>query len=163
MRYDAAVGALMANNITVEILGRIGEAQIGELIRTVTLGYAVSVQGQLNEDKPPPPGPGSMKYKSEKQRRFVMANYSRGNITVPYKRGTGSTLKGSEALNRSYRIDLQGDDATLTSAASYAPYVVGDQQADIHKGRWMTSVQAVENIQNNGTLDALVAQAMEKL
>jgi hypothetical protein len=153
----------MANNITVEILGRIGEAQIGELIRTVTLGYAVSVQGQLNEDKPPPPGPGSMKFKSEKQRRFVMANYSRGNITVPYKRGTGSTLKGSEALNRSYRIDLQGDEATLTSAASYAPYVVGDQQADIHKGRWMTSVQAVENIQNNGTLDALVAQAMEKL
>ena len=163
MRYNAAVGALMANSITVEILGRIGEAQIGELIRTVTLGYAVSVQGQLNEDKPPPPGPGSMKFKSDKQRRFVMANIRSGNITVPYKRGTGSTLKGSEALNRSYRVDLQGDDATLTSAASYAPYVVGDQQADIHKGRWMTSVQAVENIQNNGTLDALVAQAMEKL
>ncbi len=89
----------MANDITVEILGRIGEAQIGEMIRTVTLGYAVLVQGQLNEDKPPPPAAGSMKYKSEKQRRFVMANYRRGAITVPYKRGTGSTLKGSEALN----------------------------------------------------------------
>ena len=126
MRYDVAVGALMANNITVEILGRIGEAQIGEMIRTVTLGYAVLVQGQLNEDKPPPPGPGSMKFKSEKQRRFVMANISRGNITVPYKRGTGSTLKGSEALNRSYRVDLQGDEVVLASAASYAPYVVGD-------------------------------------
>ena len=42
----------MANTITFEILGRIGEAQIGEMIRTVTLGYAVLVQGQLNEDKP---------------------------------------------------------------------------------------------------------------
>ena len=163
MRYDVAVGALMANNITVEILGRIGEAQIGEMIRTVTLGYAVLVQGQLNEDKPPPPGPGSMKFKSEKQRRFVMANISRGNITVPYKRGTGSTLKGSEALNRSYRVDLQGDEVVLASAASYAPYVVGDQQADIHKGRWTTSAQAVDTIQGNGSLDALVAQAMEKL
>ena len=163
MCNDTAVGALMANNITVEILGRIGEAQIGELIRTVTLGYSASVLNELYKDQPPPPGPGSMKFKSEKQRRFVMANIRSGNITVPYKRGTGSTLKGSEALNRSYRADLQGDEAVLVSAASYAPYVVGDQQADIHKGRWMTSVQAVENIQNNGTLDALVAQAMEKL
>ena len=67
----------MANEITVEILGRIGEAQIGELIRTVTLGYAVSVQGQLSENKPAPPRPGSMKFKSEKQRRFVMASISR--------------------------------------------------------------------------------------
>jgi hypothetical protein len=163
MRYDATVGALMANDITVEILGRIGEAQIGEIIRTVTLGYAVLVQGQLNEDKPPPPRPGSMKFKSEKQRRFVMANYSRGNITVPYKRGTGSTLKGSETLNRSYRVDLTGDEAVLASAASYAPYVVGDQQADIHKGRWNTAANAVQTIQGNGSLDALVAQAMEKL
>ena len=161
MCNDIAVGALMANNITVEILGRIGEAQIGELIRTVTLGYSATVLDELYKDQPP--RPGSMKFKSEKQRRFVMANIRSGNITVPYKRGTGSTLKGSEALNRSYRADLQGDEAVLVSAASYAPYVVGDQQADIHKGRWMTSVQAVENIQNNGTLDALVAQAMEKL
>jgi tetraacyldisaccharide-1-P 4'-kinase len=92
-----------------------------------------------------------------------MANYSRGNITVPYKRGTGSTLKGSEALNRSYRVDLTGDEAVLASAASYAPYVVGDQQADIHKGRWNTAANAVQTIQGNGSLDALVAQAMEKL
>lgn len=153
----------MANNITIEILGRIGEAQIGELIRTVTLNYAVSVQGQLNEDKPSPPGRGSMKFKSDKQRRFVMANISRGNITVPYKRGTGSTLKGSDELNRSYRVDLSGDEVTLASAASYAPYVVGDQQADIHKGRWNTAANAVQTIQSNGTLESLVAQAMEKL
>jgi hypothetical protein len=82
----------MANTITVEILGRIGEAQIGEVIRSVTLGYAVLVQGQLNEDKPPPPAAGSMKFKSEKQRRFVMANIRRGAITVPYVRGKGSSL-----------------------------------------------------------------------
>jgi hypothetical protein len=152
----------MANNVTVEILARIGEAQIGELIRTVTLGYAVSVQGQLSENKPPPPRPGSMKFKSEKQRRFVMANYSRGNITVPYVRGRGSPSL-SEASNRSYRVDLTGDEAVLSSGASYAPYVVGDQQADIHKGRWNTAANAVQTIQSNGTLDALVAQAMEKL
>lgn len=153
----------MASNVTVEILGRIGEAQIGEMIRTVTLGYAVLVQGQLNEDKPPPPGPGSMKFKSERQRRFVMANIKRGAITVPYVRGKGSSLHGSEALNRSYRVDLDGDSAILQSGASYAPYVVGDQQADIHKGRWMTAVDAADTIHNNGDIATLVAQAMEKL
>ncbi len=152
----------MANSITVEILGRIGEAQIGELIRTVTLGYATLTQAQLAENKPAPPKPGSMKFKSEKQRRFVMANIRRGAITVPYVRGRGSPSL-SEASNRSYRVDLQGDEATLTSGASYAPYVVGDQQADIHKGRWNTAANAVQTIQTNGDLDALVSQAMEKL
>jgi hypothetical protein len=78
-------------------------------------------------------------------------------------RGKGSSLKGSETLNRSYRVDLQGDEAVLQSAASYAPYVVGDQQADIHKGRWNTAGNAAETIQRNGDLSALVAQAMEKL
>jgi len=119
----------MASNITVEILGRIGEAQIGEFIRTVTLGYAVSVVDEINSNKPAPPAKGSMKYKSEKQRRFVMANYSKGNLRVPYVRGTGSGLNGSQALNRSYIVDLSGDEALLKSSASYAPYVVGDQQA----------------------------------
>ena len=66
-------------------------------------------------------------------------------------------------MNRRYRVDLQGDEAVLTSAASYAPYVVGDQQAEIHKGRWQTATQAVDTIQGNGTLDKLVAQAMESL
>jgi hypothetical protein len=153
----------MPSNVTVEILGRIGEAQIGEMIRAVTLGYAVLVQGQLNEDKPPPPARGSMKWKSEKQRRFVMANISKGILKVPYVRGTGNGLQKSETLNRSYRVDLQGDEAVLQSAASYAKYVVGDQQADIHQNRWTTATQAADTIHNTGDLAALVSQAMEKL
>lgn len=153
----------MASNVTVEILGRIGEAQIGEMIRAVTLGYAVSVVDEINSQKPPPPAPGSMKFKSERQRRFVMANIKRGAITVPYVRGTGSGLHGSEALNRSYIVDLYGDEAVLKNSASYAQYVVGNQQADIHKGRWITVVEASDTVQGNGTLESLVAQAMEKL
>ena len=153
----------MASEVTVEILGRIGEAQIGEMIRTVTLAYATQVQAKLNEDKPPPPAPGSMKFKSVKQKRFVMAAIGRGDITVPYKRGTGSGLRGSETLNRSYSITLNGDDAILTSAASYAPYVVGDQQADIHKGRWNTAMNAADQVSASGDLDYIVQKAMEAL
>jgi hypothetical protein len=153
----------MANSITIEMLGRIGEAQIGEMIRAVTLAYAVSVADEINSNKPAPPARGSMKFKSEKQRRFVMANYSKGNLRVPYIRGTGSGMQKSQTLNRSYIVDLFGDEAVLKSSASYAPYVVGDQQAEIHQGRWITTAQATNTIQNNGTLDKLVAQAMESL
>jgi len=153
----------MASRITVEIAGRIGEAQIGEMIRTVTLAYATQVQARLNEDKPPPPARGAMKFVSVKQRRFVMAAISRGEITVPYKRGTGSGLRGSETLNRSYSITLSGDEALLTSAASYAPYVVGDQQAPIHQGRWNTAANAAEQVSASGDLEFIVQKAMEAL
>jgi hypothetical protein len=153
----------MASEITVEIAGRIGAAQIGEMIRTVTLAYATQVQARLNEDKPSPPAQGSMKFVSAKQRRFVMGAISRGELAVPYKRGTGSGLRGSETLNRSYSITLTGDEALLTSAASYAPYVVGDQQADIHKGRWNTALNAADQVRASGDLDYIVAKAMEAL
>lgn len=153
----------MKVSIEVETLGRIGEAQIGEVIRTVTLGYAVLTQAQLNEDKPPPPSPGSMRFKSERQRRFVMAAINRGEITVPYKRGTGGSINGSETLNRSYRVDLYGDEAVLVSGASYAKYVVGDQQAEIHQGRWNTVQNAVETVRRSGDLDELIQQALEAI
>lgn len=153
----------MKVNIDVEILGRIGEAQIGEVIRAVTLGYAALTQARLNEDKPPPPSPGSMKFKSERQRRFVMAAIKRGDITVPYVRGRGGSLNGSETLNRSYRVDLFGDEAVLVSGASYAKYVVGDQQAEIHQGRWNTVQNATEQVRQSGDVDVMIQKALEAI
>lgn len=153
----------MASEISVEIAGRIGEAQIGEMIRAVSLAYATQVSTRLQEDKPPRPSPGAMKYKSEKQRRFVMAAISRGQLKVPYVRGTGSGLSGSQTLNTSYSVTLNGDEAILTSKAAYAPYVVGDQQADIHKGRWMTTLNAIDQVSASGDLDYIVQKAMEAL
>jgi len=152
----------MSYEVNVEILSRIGEAQIGEMIRTVTLAYATQVQARLSENKPPPPARGSMKFVSVKQQRFVMAAISRGEITVPYVRGRGSPSL-SEASNRAYTITLDGDEALLTSGASYAPYVVGDQQAQIHKGRWNTAANAADQVSASGDLDYIVAKAMEAL
>jgi hypothetical protein len=153
----------MKVSIEVETLGRIGEAQIGEVIRTVTLGYAQLTAAQLLEQKPPKPTPGSMKWKSEKQRRYVMAAIARGQIVVPYVRGTGGGTAGSEALNRSYIIDLYGDEAVLLSSSAYAKYVVGDQQAEIHQGRWNTVQNAVETVRRSGNLDELIQQALEAI
>lgn len=147
----------------VEILGRISTAQILDACRTVTLGYATEVQGILLDDKPPPPPKGAMVYKSEKQRRFVMAAWRRGQITIPYVRGRSNGFKGSQSLSQSYRVDLDGDTAVIRSNASYAPYVVGDQQAAIHQGRWTTAQQAAEKIKQSGTLQDIVTKTMEAL
>jgi len=147
----------------VEILGRITTAQITEAMRTVGLAYAEVVRDRMAEDRPPPPAPGSQVYKSERQRRFVMANIRNGKITVPYVRGRGNKLRGSETLNRSYRVDLQGDTVVLTSSASYARYVVGDEQVPIHQGRWTTAMQAADDVRQRGDLQYIVEKVMEAL
>jgi hypothetical protein len=146
----------------VEIINRISTAAILDACRTVTLGYAVLVQARLNEDKPPPPRRGAMQWKSEKQRRFVMMMWKRGQLRIPYLRGTGNGLNGSETLNRSYRVDLDGDSAVLMSSASYAPYVVGDQQAEIHKNRWKTARDAAAEVHQSGDLQTIADQVFAK-
>jgi len=146
----------------VEIINRISTGAILEATRQITLGYAVMVQAKLNEDKPRPPARGSMKWKSEKQRRFVMAMYSQGKLKIPYVRGTGNGLNVSQTLNRSYRVDLQGDSAVLMSKASYAPYVVGDQQAEIHKGRWKTALMAASEVHQSGDLQYIADRIFDK-
>jgi len=153
----------MSITISVDVLGRIGEAAVGEAIRTVTLGYAQLTAAQLLEQKPPRPARGSMKWKSEKQRRYVMGAWKRGEIQIPYERGEGGGVDGSQTLNRSYIIDLYGDEAVLLSSAAYAKYVVGDEQAAIHQGRWTTVQTAVETVRRSGDLDELIQQAISAL
>jgi hypothetical protein len=89
-----------------------------------------------------------------------MAAIRQGKITVPYVRGRGNKLHGSETLNRSYRLDLEGDVVSLVSAASYASYVVGDQQAPIHQGRWTTARDAAERVKARGDLQHIVSTVM---
>jgi len=146
----------------VDIINRITTAGILDACRATTLAYAILVQARLNEDKPPPPKRGSMKWKSEKQRRFVMMMYAQGKLRIPYLRGTGNGLNGSETLNRSYRVDLDGDTAVLMSAAPYAPYVVGDQQAEIHKGRWKTARDAAALVHQSGDLQYIADKLFTK-
>ena len=146
--------------VDIKVIADVSLGQYQELTRTVLLAYGQAVKQELMEDKPPPPAPGSMRYKSEKQRRFVMAMIREGKIKVPYVRGTGGELKGSEALNRSFRVDLEGDNAVLYSAASYAPYVIGDQQAEIHQGRWKKAIDAANTVAQRGDLDKIVEMAL---
>ena len=147
-------------NVSIKVLADVSLGQYQEITRTVLLAYGQAVKQELMEDKPPPPAKGSMVFKTEKQRRFVMAMIKQGRLKVPYVRGSGGGLKGSEALNRSFRIDLEGDNAVLYSAASYAPYVIGDQQAEIHRGRWKTAIDAANIVAQRGDLDKIVEMAL---
>lgn len=144
-------------NLATDLTGR-----VADVVTTVSLAYAKEVEGRLLKATPPPPKRGAQVYVSEKQRRFVMAMIGQGKIKVPYVRGRGSGLKGSETLNRSYRVDKEGLDAVLYSAASYAPYVVGDQQAPIHQKRWPTAMQVAADIGRDGTLDIITRYAIQK-
>jgi len=150
-------------SIEVDYIGRISVAKMQDMIQAVSLNYATEVMSRMVMAIPRPPARGSMRYKSEKQRRFVMAAIKRGDIKVPYIRGTGSKLNPSRDLNQSYRIDTIGTDAILMSSAPYAKYVVGDSQAEIHKDRWLTATQAADEVHRDGVIDYLVQTAMENL
>jgi len=147
--------------IRVDITGQFTAAQVANLVKAATLAYSQFVRNELSNQKPGRPGRGMMVYKSVRQKRFVYANIARGNITVPYIRGKGSKLRASETLNSSYRVNLDGNRAILTSSAPYAQYVVGDQQAPIHAGRWQTAQTAAE-IVGDRDLPTIVEQLFKK-
>jgi hypothetical protein len=150
-------------SIEVEYIGRISVARMQNMVEAVTLAYATEVMKTMRDAIPRPPQPGAQKYKSEKQRRFVMAAIKRGDITVPYLRGTGSKINPSHDLNAAYRVDKLGTEAVLASTAPYAEYVVGDKQAPIHQDRWPTAVKSQETVQQSGLIQYLVTKAMENV
>ena len=135
---------------------------IVEKLRTVqdqiVQNVAAFTQRELIGNNPPPPGRGSGRFVSDKQRRYVMMLVSKE--LVPYVRGRGN----SQRLNRSYLIlpELIAN-YVLVSTASYAPYVIGDKQADIHKGRWITAVEAAEKVQRSGEVQAMIQTALRSL
>lgn len=149
-------------NVNIKVLADFSLEKYQKLTEVAMTGFATEVMAALKIDKPRPPTPGSMRFVSEKQRRFVMAMIKQGRIQVPYVRASTKSF-GSANLQASYRINKAGADVQLVSDAPYANYVIGDQQAEIHKGRWKTSREAVEEVISTGTLDAVVQRAIAEL
>lgn len=138
---------------------QLGLEKYEQLTEIVSVALANEVMAKLKQDTPRPPTPGSMKFKSDKQRKFVMAAIARGDITVPYQRGSSKT-KGSASLQSSYRVYKDATGISLSSHAPYVNYVVGDQQADIHKGRWRTAIEVTNDLISTGVIDTLVSAAI---
>ena len=124
----------------------------------ITAGFAIS---EILDNIPPLPQQGAQKFVSAKQRRYVMAMISKGVIKVPYVRG--GRAAGSENLTKSMYVMRESIDSVMVvSTARYAPYVIGDQQATIHQGRWLTGEQAAQRLIDNGTIDRIVNDAVAK-
>lgn len=148
----------MAYSIEVE-----GAAlHIVEKLRTVqdqiVQNVAAFTQRELIGNNPPPPPRGTMRFVSDAQRRYVMMLVSTGQ--VPYVRGRGK----SDRLNRSYLIlpELIAN-YVLVSTASYAPYVVGEKQTEMHRGRWITAQEAAEKVQKSGEVQTMIQTALRSL
>jgi hypothetical protein len=133
-----------------------------QLTEVVSMALANEVMAKLKQDIPRPPVQGSMKFKSDKQRKYVMAAIARGDITVPYRRGSAKSA-GSESLQNAYRVNKEGTTVTLTNAASYVNFVIGNNQADIHKGRWKTAEEAVREVIEAGIIDQLTKNAIDEI
>ena len=71
-------------DISIKVLADVSLGKYQDMVRTVLLAYGQAVKQEMMEDKPRPPAQGSMRYKSERQRRFVMAMIKQGKIKVPY-------------------------------------------------------------------------------
>lgn len=79
-------------------------------------------------------------FASDRQRRWFFAALRAGQITVPYQR-TG-------ILGRGWRTEASSKDRlTIVNNTDYTKWVqVKDTQASIHKGRWRTVEDAIEQM-----------------
>ena len=150
--------SIEVQNATLHLIEKVRQLQ--ENVLPVVAGLAVT---ELIKNDPPPPARGSAPgFVSDRQRKFVMAGYRKGTIQIPYVRGRGAGK--SQKLNRSYLV-LRGTiaESQAVSTASYAQYVVGNKQAPIHQGRWLTTDDIAKRMQDSGQIKTVVEQAVNEI
>lgn len=106
----------------------------------------------------PPQKHHPMHWYSEKQRRFVMAQISEGNIQIPYKRST--------SLRKNWRVQVQENRlrAIVTNDTSYAPFVHQDEnQYWMHLATgWRTRQETVNDPGLLQRVEAAINRAIDK-
>ena len=97
---------------------------------------------EMHDSIPPYPTPSrkKMKFTSEKQRRYVMWLISQGK--VPYKRRLSAGLGGSftrghpQGIWYQKKLGVANYEAAVGTKKEYAEYVIGERQAEYHRGTW---------------------------
>lgn len=119
-------------------------------------------KNKLNKDKPGEPMPGSMQWVSAKQERFVKRMFAMGKMKR-YARGRGNGLpwQSSQRLNNSYIImKEQIGDVSIINTASYSQFVVGEEQSQIHRGRWKKGSEVAQELLDSGIVAKIVQEAI---
>lgn len=132
-----------------------------ELQQIALATIAEVAKTRLNKQKPPEPSAGSMQWVSAKQERFVKRMFASKRMHK-YRRGRGNGLpwQTSQRLNNSYVIMReQIGEASIVSTAAYARYVIGGEQSQIHRGRWPTALDVADEMEADGTMSRIIADA----
>ena len=150
--------SIQVQNATLNLIEK--TRQLQQDVLPVVAALAVT---ELIKNDPPPPARGSAPgFVSDRQRKFVMAGKRNGTIQIPYVRGRGAGK--SQKLNRSYLV-LRGmiAESQVVSTASYAQYVIGNKQAPIHQGRWLTTDEIAKRMVDSGQIKTVVEQAVANI
>ena len=111
-----------------------------KFLRPTMKQIGTHVKGKAS--KYPPVSRRPQPFKTPEQRRGFFYHLRKGDIEVPYRRGTSP---GSETLDKkwTFRTDPKGTGVTIANNASYGPLVQGnDAQTDYHRGTgWKTTEQ----------------------
>lgn len=123
----------------VRIQGKLDE--VLPTVKAVVKALALEAKGKV--DKAPRQPKQRMKFKTRRQRAYVLAAIREGLIDAPYRRAMSP---GSEALSKSWTIgELEGGLAAVVgNDTSYGPLVQDrDEQSLFHKETGWITVQDV--------------------
>ncbi|HEX6293429.1 MAG TPA: hypothetical protein VFZ66_29880 [Herpetosiphonaceae bacterium] len=137
LTIDVNIGDVLSvlDKADPEPLARVIGVAVAEEVRNEVTPYPLAAR------KPQP-------FTSAKQRRFFFAALKKGQITVPYRRGSDPR---SETLGRKWIIQPGAGGATLTNTASYSDLVQNKKkQAPYHKGVWTTDEDAARKVEQSG-------------
>ena len=127
-------------------------SKLPKITQDASYKWAQEQRAMLKSLKPSPArNTKKMRWKSEKQRRYVMARIRDGSIKVPYQK-TGNLANRWSAR----RVDPAG--AEIRNSASYAKYVVGQRQYYMHAGRWYKARDEV--LKKRGDLTKMIRTAI---
>ena len=108
-------------------------------------------------------GGRSLRWKSEKQRRYYVWMRRERGLSAEYKRQTDEM---SQRLKLKWTVIKHGAvGAMVENSATYSPYVQGwkDQQPFHKDAGWVTDKQVAEQVRSDGTVHRIYNDALAKI
>ena len=98
------------------------------------------IRGKVSEY--PPTRRQKMIFRTARQRRAFFAKLKSGEIEVPYRRGSSPN---SQTMGRRWTVEMSPDgySGRVGNNVSYARYVIGERQAEYHRGNWKKTSDVV--------------------
>lgn len=139
----------------VDVLMR--KLQANQGFRTGTKAAFVHLKSKVAK-YPPRSSRPQAQYWTPKQRRGFFYHLKKGDIEVPYRRGTSPN---SERLGQRWIVEGEGYDTVLHNRAGYSSRVQGSRQTEYHKRTGWKQVDTVIK-EETPTMGKIVYQEVQK-